>query len=139
MANAADEERYPDVLDEAAERAAFQDAVASWRGEGGGRLKIVREWEAKEEKSDDDNFGSMKNGKLSADDGMWHNPFAPPVDVDDPRTKGGVAPSVIDPYAGASLAEGALDEAAEHAVRCPLRRHFRTTTRTGRAYSFGAV
>lgn len=116
MANAADDEGYPDVLDEAAEQEAFREAVASWRGEGGGRLKIVREWETKDEPIYDDNGGSTTNSKLSADEGMWHNPFAPPVDVGDAQAKGAVAPVVIDPCAGASLAEGALDEAAEHAV-----------------------
>ena len=120
MANAADEE--PDFLDEAAERAAFQLAVASWRGEGAGQVQIVREWEEKENKFAGDDVGTQSGGKLSADDGMWQNPFAPVNEVVAPRVLdiGKSSKTLSQPvqtiyYTGeASLAEGALDEAAEH-------------------------
>ena len=120
MANAADEE--PDFLDEAAERAAFQLAVASWRGEGAGQVQIVREWEQKEDKFAGDDVGTQGGGKLSADDGMWQNPFAPVNEEVAPRAIdiGRASKTLPHPvqtfcYTGeTSLAEGALDEAAEH-------------------------
>ena len=112
-ANAADEE--PDFLDEAAERAAFQAALSSWRNEGGGPVKIVREGETETDVS-----------KMGAnDDGMWRNPFAAPSatendDDDDAVGTSSAADAASrrappDPFAGgASLAEGVLDEKAEH-------------------------
>ena len=120
MANAADEE--PDFLDEAAERAAFQLAVASWRGEGAGQVQILREWEQKEDKFAGDDVGTQSGGKLSVDDGMWRNPFAPVNEEVTSRTSdiGKTSKTLPQPvqtiyYTGeASLAEGALDEAAEH-------------------------
>jgi hypothetical protein len=111
VANAADEE--PGFLDEAAERAAFQAALASWRNEGKGPVKIIREGDADPEPV----------GKMSADDGMWRNPFAAPsaADQDDDMDlvggsdRGAAAASRPDPFAGGpSLMEGALDEKAEH-------------------------
>jgi hypothetical protein len=70
--NAADD----DPLDEAAERAAFQEAVAGWRGSGG-TVKIVRESDG-ERKSEE-----------KADSSMWSNPFQP---KDDRKELGQVAP-----------------------------------------------
>lgn len=70
--NAADD----DPLDEAAERAAFQEAVAGWRGSGG-TVKIVRE-------SDADRKSEEK-----ADSSMWCNPFQ---QKDDNKKSDQVAP-----------------------------------------------
>ena len=55
-------------MDEAAERAAFQEAVAGWRGSGG-TVKIVRE-------SD----GDARKEVEKPDSSMWCNPFLPMSD-----------------------------------------------------------
>ena len=65
--NAAD--NTSDFLDEAAERAAFQEAVAKWRNSG-----TVNEVEV-EGKGESCNTSTNKKVDKKADSGMWHNPF----------------------------------------------------------------
>jgi hypothetical protein len=90
---------------EAAEQAAFMEAVLEWR-QGGkkGNTKIEREFETEKQ-----------------NDGMWHNPFAAPStsliddsDVDSPTTHSDVKGSSFNKNKGASsLLTGELDEEAE--------------------------
>lgn len=78
-ANAADgdEGSYGDVLDEAAERAAFQEAVAGWRGSGG-RVQIVREKTGDGEKEINKDTGKVDGGGQT-DSSMWRDPFGSPL------------------------------------------------------------
>lgn len=127
--NAADGEPF----DEAAERAAFQEAVAGWRGSGG-TVKIVRE-------SDVDGKSEEK-----IDSSMWCNPFQSKDDLKEsgqvPHAKSSskcdasamtvaqdkesenqkkVANSYYSMTSGSEVRDtpmyqGTLDEAAEHEV-----------------------
>eukprot|EP01039_Chlorochromonas_danica_P007291 gene7291-8068_t len=89
--NAADE---VDILDEEAERKAFQEAVMEWRRQDAGGVQIVRE-------NDKNNAGGTG--------GVWVNPFASPTSAGSERSKAGTT-------AGGGLGgQGDLDEAQEHA------------------------
>ena len=132
-------------MDEAAERAAFQEAVAGWRGTGG-TVKIVRE--------------SDGGVKKESDSSMWCNPFQPmsdDLDGDDGKVQGNIKASKCDTgsitehseknekkyspqrstapdprsissnFGGSHsgdtpLYQGTLDEAAEHQV-CIIPKH----------------
>lgn len=112
-ANAAD----GDMLDEAAERAAFAEAVMDWR-KGGGRVQIERE-------GDFPDSAGGGGGKVGGG-GMWHNPFGPAGDGEESdllvggsgSSRGGGS-SIAKPYAASSSSSsylrdgGMLDEAAE--------------------------
>lgn len=87
--NAADE---VDVLDEEAERKAFQEAVMEWRRQDAGGVQIVRE----DDKSN-----------ASGTDGLWVNPFASPATAGSERSRAGTG--------GGLGVHGDLDEAQEHA------------------------
>lgn len=65
--NAAD--NTSDFLDEAAERAAFQEAVAKWRNSG------TRNEVEVEGKGESCNTSTKKKVDKNSDSGMWHNPF----------------------------------------------------------------
>jgi hypothetical protein len=89
--NAADE---GDILDEAAERQAFMDAVAEWRkadaADGSSRqpLRIEREYlgEKSSTKAPVAKISGGVGASLSGGDvggGMWKNPFAPSSEVVD--------------------------------------------------------
>lgn len=68
-----------DIFDEAAEREAFQKAVAEWRGGDsvGKKVTIVRENE-----DGGLSVGKASSGSSSQGDGaMWVNPFAPAQQV----------------------------------------------------------
>ncbi len=102
------------MVDEEAESLAFQDAVSEWRTGGSGRVKI--EWE----------------GKPTADDGLWRNPFGPAdtasdllilgdndADDEDMEGVGSVSSSQgksRGPESQAPYRHGPLDEEAEHQV-----------------------
>jgi hypothetical protein len=95
LVNAADE---GDMLDEAAERQAFMDAVAEWRkadaGDDGARkpVTIEREYQnggkAAGKSSDGAGAGSLAQSGGQSD--MWKNPFAPSQEVFDDH----VCPSI---------------------------------------------
>jgi hypothetical protein len=90
--NAADE---GDMLDEAAERQAFMDAVAEWRkadaGDNGARkpVTIEREYQsggkAVGKSSDGAAGGSLAQSGGQSD--MWKNPFAPSQEVFDDHVR----------------------------------------------------
>lgn len=69
MVNAADGVNSYDVLDEAAERKAFQDAVAEWRKSAGVKSN---EEQSSTNANADENFNASNGG------GLWQNPFAGP-------------------------------------------------------------
>jgi len=128
MVNAADGDSSSsssDVLDEAAERAAFQEAVAEWRrqdqvaaavataegGGGGGRgIRIVREYlggsAATPAAATAGHSASLAAAAAGGGDaGMWNNPFAPSV-----STAGGGGGEVLDEAAERRAFQAAVAE-----------------------------
>jgi hypothetical protein len=131
------------VLDEAAEAAAFKEAVAGWRGSGG-KVQIVREFKPNGGDAANIDVKGAADGGGQTDDSMWKNPFGTPLDdsmedddqhgyedseralEDSKKTKPALSTGMStlskksfhpSPYMGeASLAHGALDEASEHEV-----------------------
>lgn len=104
------------VLDEDAEREAFQDAVMEWRRSmAKGPLQIVRDGQSNGLKMDSElgPFDPMADEKIldfcvqeieRRNDGMWTNPF---------QSKSSEKSTDL---VGLSLADGILDEESEHAV-----------------------
>lgn len=100
-------------FDEAAERAAFSEAVMEWR-KGGGRVKVEREGDFPD--SSAERKASMQNG----DGGMWHNPFGLAVEESDllsssssSSAKSAKAFPAVSSSGGYLQQGGMLDEAAE--------------------------
>jgi hypothetical protein len=128
-----------DVMDEEAEREAFRQAVMEWRQGGTKKVSIVREWEGDGNSSNGGGSAAsgQGGGSSKADDSLWHNPFVPMNDDDGDagsdllsgdRGDGSEAgPATGSPRAAGAgynaataavrLADGELDEEAEHAVQ----------------------
>jgi hypothetical protein len=128
-----------DVMDEEAEREAFRQAVMEWRQGGTKKVSIVREWEGDGNSSNGGGSAAsgQGGGSSKADDRLWHNPFVPMYDDDGDagsdllsgdRGDGSEAgPATGSPRAAGAgynaataavrLADGELDEEAEHAVQ----------------------
>jgi hypothetical protein len=140
--NAADD----DMIDEAAERLAFMEAVSQWRQQGSSssdqatdsnrsKMKIEREYEQKSAVSGEKTcaLAGETHGSL------WHNPFGAPAaaaaedkrgpssssllvvddsdnDEDDVKASKGKPTSSAMPRVGPSRFDGPLDEAKEHEV-----------------------
>lgn len=116
-----------DALDEAAEQAAFSEAVLEWRKGGGGRVKIEREGEFKDSSS---MVGKSLSSSLSLGAGSW-NPMGSvesAVDFKEADTFGPIkmgSAAHIEPKGSAKLYQpatssssyllqgGVIDEAAE--------------------------
>lgn len=132
--NAADD--TSDFLDEAAERAAFQEAVAKWRNSGTvNEVEVDVEGEGEGESC---NTSTKKSVDKKADSGMWHNPFMSMTDeLDDSVSKESVKTKhemkcdqesmtnystesdrtySVSTEVKNSFFQGSLDEVAEHEV-----------------------